>query len=207
MSLSDYRVRRATIDDLPALRGLWQAMRLDPDELEHRLTEFQVAETSAGELCGGIALDVSGRHGRLQSEAFDNFALAEQLRHLLWPRIQLLASNHGVARLWTLETAPFWKQLGFQEPDDNALKKMPAEWGGDLSPWLTLQLHDEEALEKALSAEFARFKAQEAERIAKTLQRGRMLKSVATVLAIMLALFVIFFSLRLVQIHLENVHH
>ena len=37
-------IRRATVDDLPALRSLWAAARLPADELENRLTEFQVVE-------------------------------------------------------------------------------------------------------------------------------------------------------------------
>jgi N-acetylglutamate synthase-like GNAT family acetyltransferase len=47
MKSANLRIRRATVDDLAALKDIWASMRLPPDELEKRLTEFQVVENPA----------------------------------------------------------------------------------------------------------------------------------------------------------------
>ena len=46
MTASTNRVRRATLDDLGALKPLWTSMRLPAADLEKRLTEFQVIESA-----------------------------------------------------------------------------------------------------------------------------------------------------------------
>jgi len=182
-----FHVRRATVDDLEALRALWETMHFPALELERRLTEFQVAVAEDGGLLGTLGMQINGRHGMLHSEAFSDFALADVLRQQLWARMQSVVCNHGLARLWTRETAPFWKQNGFQAADGAALKKLPTAWATDQADWLTLQLRDEAALEMSLDKEFARFKEEEKRSMAKALNRGRTLKFVATVLAIILA--------------------
>src|SRR5437773_781501 len=108
MSQPEYRVRRATLDDVKTLSALWQTMRFPSGELEKRVTEFQVAESTDGKLLGALGLQIAGRQGRLHSEAFSDFALADTLRPLLWERLQAVASNHGLVRLWTQERTPFW---------------------------------------------------------------------------------------------------
>jgi N-acetylglutamate synthase-like GNAT family acetyltransferase len=187
MNQSVFQVRRATVDDLGALRVLWEAMHFPAADLEKRLTEFQVAVAEDGSLLGALGMRISGRHGMLHSEAFSDFALADTLRQLLWARMQSVISNHGLARLWTQETAPFWKQNGFQAADGETLKKLPTAWATEETDWLTVQLRDEAALEISLEKEFAKFKAEEKRNLAKALNRNRTLKFVATVLAIILA--------------------
>jgi N-acetylglutamate synthase-like GNAT family acetyltransferase len=188
MSESAFRVRRAIIDDLEKLRALWQAMHFSVTELEPRLTEFQVAETTDGEsLMGAVAIRIIGRNGLVHSEAFTDFGQSDILRPQLWARMQSLATNHGLARLWTSETSPFWKQHGFQPADADALKRLPEPWAAEPVVWLTLRLRDEEALEISLEKEFARFKEEEKRATQKALFRGRALKIFATVLAIVLA--------------------
>ncbi len=53
MNFASLRVRRATVDDFAALKMIWAAMRLSPDELEKRLTEFQVVQNAEGEVVVG----------------------------------------------------------------------------------------------------------------------------------------------------------
>ncbi len=197
-----YRVRRATVEDLEGLRGLWRAMNLPETGLERRVTEFQVVESEDGKLHGALGLEITGRQGRLHGEAFEDFALADDLRGLLWQRMQAVAQNHMLARLWTQETAPFWKQTGFQAADEAALKKLPETWGADRARMLTLALRDEEVLEKALAGSFALLKQQEQQRTEKLLRRGRRIKFIATVLAVILALFVVVTSVRLLLNHI-----
>src|ERR1041385_1516673 len=144
--MTNYRVRRATLDDLATLKALWSSMRFPADDLEKRLTEFQVVEGADGQLVGAIGVLIARPHAWMHSEAYRDFSAADQARPQLFQRIQSLASNHGVFRLWSLENAPFWTHHGFQRADADLLKKLPAIWTGAGSEWLTLQLKDEEAI-------------------------------------------------------------
>jgi N-acetylglutamate synthase-like GNAT family acetyltransferase len=197
MTAPAYRVRRATVEDLEALRGLWNLMHLPAADLERRVTEFQIAESADGQLHGALGLEISGRQGRLHGEVFSDFALAETLRELLWHRMQALALSHGLARLWTQETAPWWKQTGFQSPDEAALKRLPAAWAAGAARFLTLGLRDEEALEKALQSNFELLKAEEQRRNRQFVRHGKAIKIIVTLLTLGLAIFVAFMTLRL----------
>ena len=193
MSHETYRVRRATVDDLPALLALWHAMRFPVTdlELEKRLTEFQVAVDDAGNLLGAIAFTMAGNQGWIQHEAFHDFSQAEQLRALFWARIQNLAANHGLFRLWTREDAPFWRQLEFVPASTDALQKLPAAWKGGSPRWLTLQLRAEVAMETlAGTMDVEALLKQEREQTQKTLARAETMKRVALLVAVLLAVFV-----------------
>jgi hypothetical protein len=170
-------------------------MHLPTAELERRPTEFQVVEAEDGVLLGTVGIEISERNGRIHSEAYHDFAISEILRQSLWERLQSVATNHGLARLWTRETAPFWTQNGFHVPSAEELKRLPAAWGTDPQGWLTLQLRDEVALEKALEKEFTRFKAEEKRRTEKLLRKGKILTVIGTVLAILLLIAVTTFGL------------
>lgn len=203
MSQSAYRVRRATVDDLEGLLALWKAMHFPTDELERRLTEFQLVESNDGALLGVLGMEIAGRHGRIHSEGFNDFALADGLRQQLWERMQSVATNHGLARLWTQETAPFWKHSGFNSANEGSLKKLPGQWAAVPSGWLTLKLRDEDALQISLDKEFARFKEEEQQRIQGTLRRTKALKSFATLLAVVLSIFVVIVSIYML-LHRNN---
>jgi N-acetylglutamate synthase-like GNAT family acetyltransferase len=197
MNSPAYRVRRATVDDLEGLRGLWRTMNLPAPEFERRITEYQVVESGDGQLHGALGLEIIARQGRLHGEVFADFALADSLRELLWQRIQALALSHGLSRLWTQETAPFWKQLGFQPPDAAGLKRFPSAWAGESPKFFTLAVRDEESLEKALASNFELLMAEERRRTEKFFRRGKTIKFIVTVFTVMLALFVAIMSLRL----------
>jgi len=183
------RVRRATIEDLQTLRPLWTSMHLHAAELEPRLTEFQVVENTEGKVMGGIGLQLGNRHARLHSEAFSDFAIADAARELLWARIQTLASNHGILRLWTSENMPFWCRLGFKPADAEALKKLPSAWNAPETLWFTLQLKDEAAI-ASVEKELAMFMESEKQHSARVSQHAKLIKTLATLLALILAIFV-----------------
>lgn len=197
MSAPNYRVRRATLDDLDALKALWESMRISEPDLEKRLTEFQLAESQDGQVLGALALQINGKHGRVHGEAFTDFALAHELRPLLWARIQALALNHGLVRFWTREQAPFWKRSGLLPADAGALEKLPPAWADAAANWLTLRLRDENAV-SSVDKEFAAFMEAEKRRTAKVMHHTKTLKAVVTVIAVILAIFVIAFAFRLV---------
>jgi hypothetical protein len=190
MSDSACRVRRAIIDDLERLRDLWAANHLPAGDLDKRLKECQVVEAPDGTLVGALAMEIDGRRGRLHSEAFADFGRADEMRHALWERMQSVGTNHGVARYWTQEPAPFWKKNGFQTPDEPASKKLPESWAATQGPWITLRVRDEEALEKSLDKEFARFKEEAKRQTHRAMAPGRTMKTAATIIAIILAIVV-----------------
>jgi len=187
MTATNFKVRRATIDDLPTLKGLWAAMNFPADDLQHRLTEFQVAESADGKFLGAIGLQIAEKQGRIHSEGFTDFAFAEEIRPLLWERLQSVATNHGLFRLWTQERAPFWSRCGLLPAKEDSLQKLPAVWRNS-EPWLALQLREDAAIEAISSdKEFEMFIQSEKERTARAFQQARTLKMIATILALLLA--------------------
>lgn len=184
MNLANYRVRRATLDDIEQLTNLWRAMHLPADELAKRITEFQVAENPEGHLVGAVGLQLLERQGRLHSEGFTDFSLADKLRPQLWERFQSVAANNGLVRLWTQEQAPFWSHCGLAKAGPEALEKMPAAWRTFKGQWLTLKLKED--IEEVLSAdkEFAMFMQAERQKTDRAFQQAKVLKFIATLLAI-----------------------
>ena len=191
MNASNYRVRRATLDDIGELNALWESMRFTTEDLAKRVTEFQVAESAEGGLIGAVGLQIAERQGLIHSEAFTDFALADHLRPLLWDRLHSLATNHGLHRLWTREAAPFWHQCGLQRPEPETMEKLPAAWRGHTSGWLTVKLKED--VEAVLSAdkEFALFMQSERQRTERALQQARVLKQIATLIAVALFILVL----------------
>ena len=186
MSSGNYRIRRATLDDIEPLTALWGSMHFQPEQLAKQVTEFQLAEDGDGKLLGAVGLQLMERQGLIHSEGFTDFALAEPLRPLLLERIRTLATNHGLLRLWTREQAPFWARSGLQKADAEALKLLPAAWGEPNAKWITLKLKDDVEALLAADREFAMFMEAEKARTARALQQARILKFVATLLALVL---------------------
>jgi len=200
MTATNFRVRRATIDDLPELISLWKSLDLSNAELQNRLTEFQVAESVDGKFLGAIGMQIAEKQGRIHSEGFKDFALADQLRPLLWERLQSVATNHGLFRIWTQERAPFWSRTGLNPPKAEMLQKLPALWKNLSGEWLALQLRDDAAIE-AISGdkEFEMFMASEKQSTQRMFGQARVLKFIAMAIAVLLAIFVIFVAIYLLR--------
>ena len=190
VSLSNYRVRRATLDDIGQLTALWESMQYPIQELARRVTEFQVAEGGDGKVLGAVGLQIVERQGLVHSEVFSDFALAEHLRPLLWDRVHAVATNHGLLRVWTQEQAPFWNHCGLVKADTAALEKLPALWRGPSPAWLTLKLREDVETVISLDKEFTLFMESEKQRTERVFQRARTVKTTATVIAFVLAIAV-----------------
>ena len=200
MNPPNFRVRRATLEDLSALLQLWSSMKLDADALAKRATEFQVAEDNNNNtILGAIGLHIIAKQGCIHSEAFTDFSVADQVRPLFLDRVKALATNHGLVRLWTRESAPFWKHSGLEQPDAQATEKLPADWKQLGSGWLTLKLKED--VEEVLSgdADFALFVEAEKRRTRKTLDQARMLRAVAMGFAILLFIGVVIAAIFLLR--------
>jgi len=185
---SSYRARRATTDDLNQLKTLWAEAGLPAAELEKQFTDFQVVESTDGRVVGAIGLQIEGAHGRIHSEAFADFGLTDTLRPLLWGRLEKMAGSHGLFRLWTLESAPFWKKgAGFS----SATAQPPEVFGPANEAWLALRLKDEGADPDLLEMQFNLFREGERAKREKLLQRAAALKMVGTAIAVLLFIFAI----------------
>jgi len=191
MNSSNFRVRRATLDDISHLAALWNSMKLPADALSRRVTEFQIAETPDGVLAAAVGLEIAQKQGRIHSEAFTDFSLADQLRPKLWERIHAVATNHGLLRLWTQEKAPFWTHCGLVKPDPDALQKLPVPWQAQKTEWLTLKLKDDVETLVSLDKEFAMFMDSEKQRTARTFQHAKILKLIATLIAVAVLIIVL----------------
>jgi N-acetylglutamate synthase-like GNAT family acetyltransferase len=164
--MNTYRIRRATSDDLQMLLTLWREAQMPALELEKRFTEFQVVEDEKGGLVAAIGLQIEGHIGRIHSETIADFSLADVVRPLLWQRFQTLVVNHGLYRLWTDETAPFWKKdAGFAEPSAKVRETLPTAFGAWHDKWLTLWLKDAPVFPEDIDKQFELFRqAGEAQR-------------------------------------------
>src|SRR5205814_8131963 len=109
--------------------------------------------------------------------------LADTLRPLLWERLQSVAMNHGLLRLWTQEHAPFWKHCSLTKADDEALQKLPAAWKAHGTSWLTLKLREDVDTIVSADREFAVFMEAERQRSQRTMQHAKILKFIAALVA------------------------
>jgi N-acetylglutamate synthase-like GNAT family acetyltransferase len=191
VNASNYRVRRATLDDIGELTALWKSMCFPAEDLAKRVTEFQVAHDGEGRLLGAAGLQIAERQGLIHSEAFTDFALAEQLRPTLWERLLAVATNHSLHRLWTRETAPFWHHCGLQRPEPEMLEKLPAVWRGQNTGWLSLKLKEDVEAVMTADKEFALFMQSERQRTDRAFQQARVLKQIATLIAFVLLILVL----------------
>jgi len=165
-------------------------MRLPADELEKRLTEFQVIETAGGQIVGALGVQIIRQHALLHSEGYTDFSMADAARQLFLERIQTIAAHHGVFRLWTQENSPFWSRWGFQPPNAEILARLPGEWKCSEEKWLTIQLKDEEAI-AALDKELAQFRESEKQRTAQTLDQARTMTKTITVIVFVIGIVLI----------------
>lgn len=181
MSQPELRIRRATVDDRETLKTLWATVGLPVDELEKRLTEFQVVE-SGGQVLGAIGVQIVQQHARLHSEDYTDYSVTDAARELFLERIQTIAANHGVFRLWTQERSPFWTRAGFLPANAETLARLPAEWNQAEGKWLSLQLKNEEVIAAALGETLSGLMDEEKKQTARVSEKAKTLKTIITFL-------------------------
>lgn len=173
-------------------------MNLPEDELEKRLTEFQVVVDADGIFLGAIGFLVSRQHALMHDEGFTDFSIADAARDLFWQRIQVLSSNHGVFRIWTQERSPFWKNFGFRPPDPETLARLPAEWQNEFGGvWLTLELKNEAAIAAALGTDLAGLMDAEKAQTKRVREKAQMLRAAVTVICFGIGVLSIGFAIYL----------
>ncbi|MBM3824395.1 MAG: hypothetical protein FJ404_16175 [Verrucomicrobia bacterium] len=193
MTLAALTARRANIDDLPALKTLWTQHGIEASEAERQITEFQVAFDERQILAGCAAVRVSGQNALIHSEAYAQPESAGLVRATLWPRVQSLARNLGLFRLWIRSPDEFWKSNGFGDPTEMARKKWPEEWGPQTPPLACLVLREESLELISIEKEFELFQQAQKESTEKVFRQARFAKAFALlVLAVGVAVVVIF---------------
>ncbi|HEY3762610.1 MAG TPA: hypothetical protein VGN23_12765 [Verrucomicrobiae bacterium] len=195
--MANLRIRRATVEDLAVLRGIWDSMRLPADELEKTVKEFQVTEDAAGNVVGAIGIRCVDQYALLYGEGFSDFSHADASRELFLERLQTLAANHGVFRVWTAEKSPFWTRWGFQQANAELLSRLPEQWKSLDAQWLTLQLKDEDAVAEAMKTKFSGFMEPEKQQTERVRDQAKTLRVIITIIG-----FVIFFVCVGIVIHM-----
>ncbi len=191
VSSPEYKVRRATLEDLPALRELWKKVNLPLGDLEKRFTEVQIAEAADGQIAGALGVKIDRLHGLLHSEAIpekENAALYEAF----WQRVQILSRNYGLFRLWTESQAPYWGTIGFKTPDEKAYEKKPAGVTTEREKLLTLALKEESSEGLSVEQQFELFTQSQKAETERLMQQAQAFKKVAyAVLFIAIAGFLV----------------
>ncbi|MCP5523648.1 MAG: hypothetical protein H7A46_19080 [Verrucomicrobiales bacterium] len=158
---SQNTVRRATLDDLAVLRGLWSTARLPVFEMEPRLTQFQMAFRPDDTAMGAIGLQVVGWHGLLHSPCFYSAAEEAVALPLLWEHLQQIAGSKGLARIWMAgPLGGFWQETGFKPANPAELNRLPPSFKlpTGQARWWTLALRDDAAIAQALEHEFTKLR-------------------------------------------------
>jgi hypothetical protein len=188
MNENERVVRRANVDDLSGLRILWERAHLQVLDVEKRLTEFQLIASVEGDLIGAVALHIDRKQGAIHSEAFLRPEDAGEARPLLWERLQSLARNHGLIRLWTRETAPFWSEAGFVEPSPEVQATLPEGLAGGPGRWLTLGLRDESVSTISVEKEFELFQQAQRASTEELIAQAKRLKIIVVSLLLLLVM-------------------
>jgi N-acetylglutamate synthase-like GNAT family acetyltransferase len=142
MTEQTFYFRRATLEDIDILRGLWQTALFPVQELEKRLTDFQIVEGMDGRLLGALGICVQGEEALVHHEAFTHPEVEAAIREKLWNRLKVLFGNQSAHRIWTCEKAEFWEQTGFRTPSGEERSKFPADFGSGGKALLVYPLKD-----------------------------------------------------------------
>jgi N-acetylglutamate synthase-like GNAT family acetyltransferase len=200
MASADYRIRRATVDDLPALRELWEQFGFPALELEKRVTEMQVAETHEGKIAAALGFKIERLHGLIHTEAVPESAENGAMHEAFWQRLQVLARNHGLFRIWTHSPAPFWATLGFQKPDPKAIEKLPAAFGPVDEKLITHTIREESPQGLSVEQEFELFSQAQKLETERLMRQAEVFKKIAyTIIFVVCGGFLVMAAIRILN--------
>ena len=182
MSAAGLKIRRVHVGDLNELRAVWRAAGIYSLELEKRFTEFQIVINEKADIIASFGINAQGKEAHVHSESYAPDAPREEIRELIWKRVQTLAENRGLMRLWA-DDQEFWKQQGFEKPQEKVLKRGIELFGSAMERRLTLQLRDEEDLHKLAEAQFELFQQTSQAERERILSQGNFYKNVAVAVA------------------------
>jgi N-acetylglutamate synthase-like GNAT family acetyltransferase len=190
-------VRRATLDDLPQLMDLWKLEKLPAEVLERRFTEFQLVTDAHGKIIGAVGMQIKDKQGKLHSELFPAYEHADELRPLFWERMQMVAKNHGITRVWTQLSAPFWQMGDFHDASEEELALLPTQFVGQHVPWMTMLLREDSAPLVAAEKELAMFRELERAGSERILRQARVFKFIAATLAFGVLIWIAYWLIQI----------
>ena len=164
--------------------------KLPVEVLQERFTEFQVVADPEGRIVGALGLQMVEKQGRLHSELFPRYDLADTLRPLLWERHKKVAQNHGIVRVWSQLGAPYWQVGDFHDASGEELALLPANFAGQPGGWMTATLREQVAAIDTIEKELAMFREIEKAKTQKIFKQAKALKAAAMVIAFALLAWV-----------------
>ena len=194
--------RRATVEDLPSLRGLWQAAGLPWDQLDRFVTEFQVVPASVDSdvLIGAVGFLVEGGDGLLHSEAVVADEAADETRAALWRRVQIIGRNQGVHRIWTQEDAAYWATCGFKAAGPEALAACKGSFLDRSASWLWFEYPAPETVKARLDEQMAIWQATRTQEAAALQERIRHYRNLAVLVAtVVIGIMIVMLSIIMRQ--------
>jgi hypothetical protein len=195
MTEQTFNFRRATLEDMDILRGLWQTALFPVLELEKRLTEFQIVEGNDGRLLGALGICVQGEEALVHHEAYTHPATEAAIREKLWNRLKVLFGNQSAHRIWTCEKAGFWKETGFRKPTAEEKSKYPSAFGSGGNALLMYPLKDLKA-ERMIEKKIIELQATREEEEVQLEQRTRMVRIIAFSVAGFFMALLIYFTMK-----------
>jgi hypothetical protein len=106
------------------------------------------------------------------------------LRQRLWERVQAVARNHGLYRVWTDLEGPFWKSQGFEAAPGELQRKLPASLGQPDRARFVLNLREEVPANISVEHEFEIFTRAQRESSERIIRQAQTLKNIAYLLLI-----------------------
>ena len=195
MSEISFHARRATLDDLPALRGLWQTALLPAHDLERHLTEFQLAEGLDGRLMGALGFQILGKEARIYYEAYTHSETEALVKPQLWNRLKVMATSAGVHRVWTQEKSSYWEEIGFEAVTADDLERLPSGFQRAGGNWRVLALRDE-AAERMIEEEIGIFQAAHEEDQSRLAWQTRLVRWIAGIIAAIFCSVLAYYTLK-----------
>ena len=191
-----FHARRATLDDLPGLRGLWETAMLPTHDLERHLTEFQIAEGLDGRLMGALGFQIVGRDARIYYEAYTHSDSEALVKPQLWNRLKVMASNGGVHRVWTQEKSDYWDECDFKSVTADDLERLPTLFKRAGGPWKMLALRDEVA-ERRIEEEIGMFEAAHEEDQSRLAWQTKWIKWSAAIVAGVFCSILLYYTIKI----------
>jgi hypothetical protein len=118
----------------------------------------------------------------------------------LWERHKKVAQNHGVVRVWTQLSSPYWQTGDFHDASGEELATLPANFAGQPGSWCTVQLREQSAALDTIEKELAMFREIEKAKTEKIFKQAKALKTVAAILAFVVLAWVGWWLVKLLPV-------
>lgn len=170
------------VDDLSDLRALWRTAGVYSLELEKRFTEFQIVVNDRTQVVAAFGIEIRNKDAHIHNDVYADPEAKTELRELVWRRIQTLAENHGLVRLWS-PVDEFWRKVGFAEPDKKVRERGGQLFGTTMERRLMLQLRNEEDLQLMVETQFEMFQQSSVAERERILEQGKRYRNIAIAVA------------------------